>query len=324
MPPTIVVSESVYRKAEQVFRSASRFRCVMAPDDEDGLVRAIRESGAVHAVLGHRKYEDALYAVFPPGRVLARFGVGHDGLDKVKATRAGLLCTNTPGTLDDSVAEVTMFMIGAAARHLVEHANAMRQGVWRPVLGTELRGRTLAIVGCGRIGSTLARIASAGFGMHVIGYTRASRLAHDPAHYAELTPDFARAVGEADFVSLHIAATPENAHFIDAGRLAMMPARSWLVNTARGAVVDEIALYDALQARRIAGAALDVFDREPYEPADAAHDLRTLPNVILAPHIGSNTPDANRRMAEAALRNVALGEEGRFGEMNLLNPDVLG
>ena len=160
--------------------------------------------------------------------------------------------------------------------------------------------------------------------MRVVGYTRASGAAHDPAHYAELTPDFAKAVGAADFVSLHIAATPENAHFIDRERLAMMPPRSWLVNTARGAVVDEAALYDALQARRIAGAALDVFDREPYEPLDAAHDLRSLPNVILTPHIGSNTPDANRRMAEGALRNVALGHDGRFAEMNLLNPEVLG
>ena len=322
--PTIVVSESVYKKARNVFESATRFRCVMAPDDEAGLVRAIEESSAAHAILGHQKYQDALYRAFPRGRVLARFGVGHDGLDKVKATGAGLLCTNTPGTLDDSVAELTMLMIGAAARHLVEHANAMTRGEWRPILGTELRGRTLAIVGCGRIGSTLARIASAGFGMRVVGYTRASGLAHEPAHYAELTPDFARAVGAADFVSLHIAATPENVHFIDAARLAMLPPRAWLVNTARGAVVDEIALYDALHSRRIAGAALDVFDREPYEPADAAHDVRTLPNVILTPHIGSNTPDANRRMAEAALRNVAYGADGRFGEMNLLNPDVLG
>jgi len=320
---SIVVSESVYRKAESVFTSATRFRCVMAPDDEDGLVQAIRASGAVHAILGHRKYEEALYSAFPRGRVLARFGVGHDGLDKAKATAAGLFCTNTPGTLDDSVAEVTMFLIGAAARHLVTHANAMKGGEWQPVLGTELRGRTLTIVGCGRIGSTLAKIATAGFGMRVVGYTRASRTAHDPAHYAELTPDFARAVGDADFVSLHIAATPENARFIDAERLALMPARAWLINTARGAVVDENALYDALQSRRIAGAALDVFDREPYEPADAAHDLRTLPNVILAPHIGSNTPDANRRMAEAALRNVSFAEEGRFADMNLLNPEVL-
>jgi phosphoglycerate dehydrogenase-like enzyme len=320
---TIVVSESVYKKAEDVFTSTTRFRCVVAPDEEEGLVRAIRESGAVHAILGHRKYDGPLYAAFPPGRVLARFGVGHDGLDKVKATAAGLLCTNTPGTLDDSVAEVTMFMIGAAARHLVAHANAMKNGEWQPILGTELRGRTLAIIGSGRIGSTLARIASAGFGMRVVGYTRASRRAHDPAHYAELTPDFERAVGEADFVSLHVAATPENAQFVNAGRLALMPARAWLIYTARGAVVDEVALFDALQSRRIAGAALDVFDREPYEPADAAHDLRTLPNVILAPHIGSNTPDANRRMAEGALRNVALADEGKFTQMNLLNPDVL-
>ena len=134
-------------------------------------------------------------AAFPRGRVLARFGVGHDGLDKAKATSGRSAIYNTPGTLDDSVAEVTMFVIGAAARHLVEHANAMRRGEWRPMLGTELRGRTLAIVGCGRIGFDAGTNSQRRVRHARHGYTRASRLAHEPAHYAELTPDFARAVG---------------------------------------------------------------------------------------------------------------------------------
>ena len=323
MPTTVVVSESVYTKGKEVFTSSARFNCIEVPDDEAGLVRAIEASGAAHAVLGHRPYTGALYAALPPGRVLARFGVGHDGIDKAKATAAGLLCTNTPGTLDDSVAELAMLMIGAAARHLPALHEAMKRGEWAPILGTELRGRTLAIIGAGRIGSALARIAAFGYGMQVIGYARAAAAGTPREGFSSVTADFAAAVGDADFVSLHIGASPENRRFIGRDRLAMMPARAWLVNTARGAVVDEVELYEALRERRLAGAALDVFEREPYEPVDAAHDLRDLPNVILAPHVGSNTPDANRRMAAAALRNIELAEAGRVGEMSLLNPEVL-
>ena len=323
MPSIVVVSESVFGKGQEVFTSSPRFTCVLAPDDEPGLVRAIRESGAAHAVLGHRRYEGALYSAFPRGRVLARFGVGHDGIDKAKATAAGLLCTNTPGTLDDSVAELAMLMIAAAARHLTTHAGAMRRGEWMPILGTELRHRTLAVIGSGRIGSALARIAGLGYGMRVIGYTRSPSSAPAAEGYAMFTADFATAVADADFVSLHIGATPENAHFIGREQLAMMRDRAWLINTARGAVVDERELYTALGEGRLAGAALDVFDQEPYAPIDLAHDLRALPNVILTPHVGSHTSDANRRMAATALRNIELAEDGRFDAMSLLNPEVL-
>src|SRR5262249_30768936 len=106
-------------------------------------------------------------------------------------------------------------------------------------------------------------------------------------------------------------------------RLALMPEQAWLINTSRGMVVDEIALFDALAERRIAGAALDVFEREPYEPRAAARDLRKLPNVILTPHVASSTNEASRRIAERAIRNILLAEAGDFGEMDLLNREVL-
>ena len=178
---------------------------MLAPDDEAGLVRAIEESGAVHAMLGHRHYEDALYSALPPGRVLARFGVGHDGIDKVKATAAGLLCTNTPGTLDDSVAELAMLLIGAAARHLVEHADAMRAASGCRYSARSCGTGTLGVIGSGRIGSALARIAGLGYGMRVVGYTRSPSSAPAAEGYAMFTADFATAVADADFVSLHIA-----------------------------------------------------------------------------------------------------------------------
>jgi phosphoglycerate dehydrogenase-like enzyme len=135
--------------------------------------------------------------------------------------------------------------------------------------------------------------------------------------------DFTITASDADFVSLHLPANAETRHFLNRRRLEALPPHAWVINTARGSVVDEIALYDALAEGRMAGAALDVFEREPYEPADPARDLRNLPNVILTPHIGSNTVDANARMASRALRNVRLAAAGDYRQMDVLNPEVL-
>ena len=325
-PPIVAVTAPEFRRGESVFTSTAGLTCVSAPPDEDGLVNAINASGARHVVVGSVRYGDRLYGALRKGSVLARYGVGHDTIDKARATRNGLFCTNTPDVLHQSVAELTMGMIGAAARHLLPVAEALRAGSWAPRQGIELEGKTLALVGCGVIGQAVARIAAAGYGMRVVGYTR-RRVPADPAgahrHFAALTDDFAAAVGEADFVSLHIPGYAENAGFLGRERLALLPARAWLINTARGVVVDEAALYDALAARRIAGAALDVFAREPYIPVDPSRDLRTRPDVLLVPHIGSNTAEANGRMAARALRNILLAEAGDVAAMDLLNPEVL-
>jgi phosphoglycerate dehydrogenase-like enzyme len=327
-PLTVVVTEPEYRKAASVFEAAApQIRCVPAPPREPELAAAIRELRADHAIVGALRYEDELYGALPRGAVLARFGVGHDGIDKARATAARLLATNTPGVLDQSVAEHTLSLMLAAARHTVDEAAAMRTGKWSSAPGHELGGKVLAVIGCGPIGCRVARIAGLGFRMRVIG-CRSGRKAGTPlpdaAGFESVVLDFHAAVAEAAFVSLHIPATPANLHFVNAERIAMMRPSCRLINTARGAVVDENALYDALAAGRLAGAALDVFEREPYEPADPRRDLRSLANVILTPHTGSNTVEANRRMAERALKNIALAGAGDFASMDLLNPEVLG
>jgi phosphoglycerate dehydrogenase-like enzyme len=325
MPPVVVVTAPEYHRSENVFRATADLTCVCAPPAEDALVDAIRATGARHAIVGSTVYRGPLYAALPRGSVLARYGVGHEGIDKAQASRQGLLCTNTPDVLHQSVAELTMLLIGAAARHLLAISNALMAGRWAPVQGVELEGRTLAVIGCGTLGRAIARIAAAGYGMTVVGYARRVPTEARPGdeHFQAITDDFATAVGDADFVSLNIPAYPENARFIDRGRLALFKPDAWLVNTARGAVVDEVALYDAIAEGRIGGAALDVFEEEPYVPVDEAHDLRTLERVVLVPHVGSNTAQANRRMAERALRNVRLAEAGDLAQLDLLNPDVL-
>jgi phosphoglycerate dehydrogenase-like enzyme len=325
-PPLVLVTESEYRRGEAVFASSEDFRCVPVQSREDVLAAAIRDQGALHAIVGSTAYRDEIYRTLPRGSVLARYGVGHENIDKAKATEHGLLSTNTPGVLDQSVAEVTIGMIVSAARHITTMASAMRAGTWKAVTGIELEGKTLAVIGTGPIGRAVGRAARRGFGMRAIGCGRgAAGGAPIPPgdDFDRTTRDYDEAVADADFVSLHIPGVPENHKFIDGRRLARLKPSAWLVNTARGAVVDEGALYDALSQGRLAGAALDVFAKEPYEPADPRRDLRTLPNVIALPHVGSNTAEANRRMAERALGNVRLGHARDYARMDLLNPEVV-
>jgi phosphoglycerate dehydrogenase-like enzyme len=322
--PRVLVTESEYRKAEACFLAAPGLECLRAPDTEADLAVAIHEARAPYVVVGPRTYSGALYEALQPGGVIARFGVGHDGIDKAKATQAGLLVTNTPGVLNQSVAEHTMLLVAAVARPLISMSTSMARNVWDPTIGSELQGKTLAIIGCGGIGRSVARIASLGYGMQVVGCSRPD--VPPPAaleHFSLVTNDFATAVRHADVVSLHMSASRDNVRWIDRERLANLGEHSWLINTARGSLVDEAALFAALVERRLAGAALDVFAREPYAPAEGGGDLRSLANVVLTPHVGSNTVEANRRMAERALQNIVLAEARAFAQMDLLNPEVL-
>jgi phosphoglycerate dehydrogenase-like enzyme len=321
----VLVTEAEFRRAEHVFASAPGVRCVAAPPAEPELARTIAGAGARYVIVGSVPYRGELYTALPRGGVIARFGVGHDSVDKAKATDAGLLCTNTPGVLDQSVAEQAVLLMLAAARHLTKNTSDMRNRTWDlGPSGAELRGKTLVVIGCGRIGRTTARIASQGFGMRVVGVRRSgSAGAEAAAEFDAVSTDFASAVRDAHYVSLHITAEAGNRRFLNAARLAMLPRHAWVINTARGAVVDEHALYDALATGQLAGAALDVFEREPYVPSDPSRDFRTLANVILTPHVGSHTYEANRLMAERALQNIRHAEAGDFSSMDLVNPEVL-
>jgi phosphoglycerate dehydrogenase-like enzyme len=324
MSVRVLITESEYRKGGSAFEGEIRMECLRAPDEEKAFAAAVRDTQSRHVIVGPLPYTGPLYESLKPGAVIARFGVGHDSIDKQKATAGGILCTNTPGVLQQSVAECTMLMVGAAARHFVTLANNTSRGIWQSIIGIELAGKTVAIIGCGEIGRSTARIASLGYGMRVIGCSRPDAV--PPArleHFHLVTNDFAEAVREADFVSLHLSARPANSGFINRARLAMMKPGAWLINTARGSVVDEAELFAALGDGRLAGAALDVFAREPYEPVRTDADLRTLPNVILTPHVGSHTIEAGRRIGLRALQNIRYAEAREFGRMDLLNREVL-
>ncbi len=319
---TVLVTEQVFAKAAAVFRADQRVRAQAAAGDEASLARVVIEHQARAVIVGVDPYLGPLYEALAQtggsqGGLIARFGVGHDSVDKAASRRHGVVVTNTPGVLDASVAEHAMWLAGSLARHIASCHVAMRSGAWAPQMGLEFRGRTLGILGFGSIGRQVARIAHFGFQMRVVvaDCLRVQQLEQrvgmtlDVIKHQfgadEYTNDVERVLRDADVLSIHLPATPATENFVDATRLGLMKPEALLVNTARGAVLDEDALYDALAEGRLGGAALDVYRNEPYHPVSPARDLRTLSNVVLTPHTGSNTRQANRAMARAALDNAA-------------------
>jgi glyoxylate reductase len=269
-------------------------------------------------VMGNDLVDDELFdAAGLQLRIVANHAVGVDNVDLDAATRRGILVTNTPGVLTRATAELTIALILDLLRRVTEGDRFLRAGtpwIWSPtfMLGVGLAGKTLGIVGLGRIGREVARLAEA-FGMRVV---YASRRPVPDVPYERLELDGLLAT--ADVVSLHTPLTSETRHLIEARSLAAMRPEAVLVNTTRGPVVDEAALADALREGEIAGAALDVYEREP----EVHPGLLDLQNVVLAPHLGSATVEAREAMGMLcveALRAVLL--EDRCPE-NALNPDV--
>jgi glyoxylate reductase len=230
--------------------------------------------------------------------------VGFDNVDLAAAEARGIWVTNTPGVLTDATADLAFGLLLAAARRIPESERFLRAGRfdgWAPLLfrGADLFGATLGIVGLGRIGQAMARRARA-FGMRIVYAGRRAVDAEVERALEARRVELDELLATSDFVSLHCPLTPETRHLIDAGALARMKKGAILINTARGPIVDEAALVDALRSGHLAGAGLDVFEREP-----AVHPgLLELENVVLTPHTGSATMGTRRRMAELVCENL--------------------
>ena len=236
-------------------------------------------------------------------RMLANFGVGHEHIDVVAATERGIVVTNTPDVLTDATAELALMLMLMVARRAGEGERELRSGRWtgwRPthMIGRPVAGRTLGIVGMGRIGRAVARRAQMGLGMRIVYFTRSAPSLGDLR--AERRSTLEALLAESDFVSLHCPSTPETRHLLNADRLRLMRPHACLINTARGDIVDEPALAAALRAGTIAGAALDVYENEPA----VTRALLELENVVLLPHLGSATDEARIAMGRRALANL--------------------
>ena len=246
------------------------------------------------------RVDAALLDGAPRLKAIANMGVGTDNIDVEACAERGIPVGNTPDVLTDATADLAFALLLALARKIVPGAEKVRAGEWRtwePAadLGAELAGSALGIVGWGRIGQAVARRAE-GFGLEVVHSSRSSGV------------PLGELLERADFVSLHTPLTPETRHLIDAEALARMKPSALLVNTARGGVVDQDALREALHAGRIGGAALDVTDPEPL-PAD--HPLLDAPNLLVVPHVGSATVRTRAKMAEMAVENLLAALDGR-------------
>ena len=306
--PTVVVTRRLPAPVEE--QLTREFDVRLNPDDHafsaQELAEALRAADGLVPTVTDQLTAQVINVEPLRTRILAQYGVGFNNIDIAAAKGRGLVVTNTPDVLTDDTADNAITLLLMVARRAGEGERHVRSGAWtgwRPthMLGTRVSGKTLGLIGLGRIGRGVAHRAHHGFGMRVIF--------HDPypppaAVVAELgaepraSPD--DVLREADFVSLHSPATPETRHLIDARRLGLMKRGAFLINNARGDIVDEAALVTALKQGTIAGAGLDVYEREPA----VTPDLLVMENVVLLPHVGSATRETRVAMGLRALDNL--------------------
>jgi glyoxylate reductase len=275
--------------------------------------------GAV--VLLREKIDAAFLDRVPKLKVVSNVAVGYDNADVAECTRRGVVLTNTPDVLTDATADVAWTLLLAAGRRMTEGDRFVRSGKWKKwdfylMRGLDFAGKTLGIVGAGRIGQAVAQ-RGLGFGMRIVYSSRSARPEFEVATGARRV-ELDALLRESDFVSIHVPLSKETVHLIGERELKLMKPTSVLVNTARGPIVDEAALVKALKAKRIFAAGLDVFEKEP-----SVHPgLLKLENVALLPHIGSATEGARLGMVETAHRNCLAVLEGK-APPNPVNPQVL-
>lgn len=322
MKPKILVSREIFDDVLDYLRQ----HCDVTANQQDklwdaeSLAQALADKdGAITCLT--EKIDAALMARCPQLKAVCNIAVGYNNIDVPACTRRGIMATNTPGVLDDSTADFTWALILATARRLTEAEATLRAGQWdgwklKQFLGVDVHHATLGIYGMGRIGQAVARRA-AGFEMQVIYHNRnrAADAIEQACNARYVSED--ELLAQSDFLTLHMPYSPAAHHLIGREQLAKMKKTAILINAARGGVVDDAALIEALQNRTIAAAGLDVFENEPkFNPA-----FLQLKNVVLAPHIASSSAATRRNMAMLAAKNLVAALTGGVPP-NLLNPEV--
>jgi glyoxylate reductase len=325
MRPRVFVSREIPGRGLERLREAGLSVDVWPQQDPPPLAAlhgAASVCDGLLTMLTERVDADLLDAA-PSVRIVSNMAVGYDNIDVAAASARGVLVTNTPGVLTETTADLAFGLILAIARRIAEGDRLVREGGWGPwhpmfMLGRDVHGATLGLVGFGKIGQAVARRARA-FDMRLLYTARTP----DPDAASSLNAEWRplpELLRESDFVSLHVSLNESSRNLIGAAELAAMKPTAFLINTARGAVVDQEALVEALRSRKIAGAALDVAVVEPVPPDDP---LLSLDNVLITPHIGSATVETRTRMADLAVENLIAFFQGRRPP-HPVNPEVLG
>jgi phosphoglycerate dehydrogenase-like enzyme len=283
---------------------------------EDELLAAL--PGVRATVAGSEPYTTRVLAASPALRVIARVGVGYDAVDLAAATAHGAAVTIAPGTNQDAVAEHAFSLILGLAKDVVAGHLGTRAGRWPRGITRPVRGTTLGLAGLGRIGKSVA-LRGLAFGMRVLAYDPVPDTAFAAGHGIELV-GMDRLLAESDFLSLHLPLTPESRHLINRDTLARMKPGAFLINTARGGLVREADLVEALRSGRLAGAGLDVYEREPPPPGP----LLELDNVLLTPHAAGTDTRSLADMALSAAESIAALRRGEWPAEKVVNPEVRG
>lgn len=291
------------------------------PPSPDDLRKAAVEADGLLTMLPDR-VDSALFDASPKLKIVSNLAVGYDNIDIAAANQRGVLATNTPGVLTEAVADLTLALILAFSRRIVDGDRLVREGEWRAwnptfLLGRDLSGATLGIVGLGSIGLEVARRAR-GFGMRVLYASRSPKPKAENELAVE-SRDLLDLIAESDFLSLHLPLLPETRGLIGRRELGLMKPDAVLINTVRGPILDQAALVDALSERQIGGAALDVFESEPVSADDP---LLKLDNVLVAPHVGSGTLETRTRMADLCVQNLTAFFSGG-SPPTPVNPNVI-
>jgi lactate dehydrogenase-like 2-hydroxyacid dehydrogenase len=322
--PSVLVTRRVFDEAlallSKHFEVESNQRDVAFPSAQ--LAKKLQgKAGAVTVVTDI--IDERLLAQCPELRIISNVAVGYNNIDAKACTRRGVMVTNTPGVLDDTTADFTWTLLLATARRVVESDKFLRTGKWKgwalmQFLGYDVHHKTLGVVGFGRVGRAVARRAK-GFDMRAI-YTDVQRVDEGTEReYGVMYVDKRTLLRESDFVSLHLPLFPETTHYMSHAEFALMKKTAFLINAARGPIVDEKALVKALKEGKIAGAGLDVYEKEP--KVDRA--LMGMKNVVLTPHIASSSIETRARMAMIAAQNCIAGLNNQRPP-HLVNPEVLG
>jgi glyoxylate reductase len=320
--PKVFATHPLFEPAREILQESCEMEYWDQPDrpPRPELLGRLKDKDGLICLLTEKVTEELLRAA-PKLRIAANVAVGFDNIDVEACTRRGVVATNTPGVLDETTADFAWTLMMAVARRLAEGEALARSGIWQgwsldQLVGTDVWGKTLGIVGFGRIGRAMARRAS-GFQMRVI-YTDAVRAPE--AVEKELKAEFREMnalLAESDFVSVHVPLLPETRGLFDAPKFYRMKPTAFLINTSRGPVVDEAALVASLEAGKIAGAGLDVYENEPF-----IHPGLKRANVVLAPHLASASLETRTKMACIAAQNVVALFAGQRPP-NMLNPEVL-
>jgi glyoxylate reductase len=320
--PKILATRPLFEEARRILQEKCQVEYWPEPEriPKEVLLARVQDKQGLVCLLTER-IDEAFLRAAPQLRIVANVAVGFDNIDVPACTRRGVAATNTPGVLDETTADFAWTLMMAVARRLGEGEALARSGKWKgwdldQLVGADVWGKTLGLVGFGRIGRAMARRAS-GFKMKVL-YTDVARVSEDLEK--ELNAEYRDMDGllaQSDFVSVHVPLLPETKGLFTTVKFARMKPTAFLINTARGSVVDEAALVQALETKKIAGAALDVYEKEP-----VIHPGLNRPNVVLAPHLASASLETRTKMACIAATNVRDFFDGKR-PANILNPEVL-